>query len=362
MKKILLKIHLWLAFPIGLIITVLCLSGAILVFRAEIEEMVYSNLYFIPENGEDGSVLPLHELMQQANEQLDDDTATSITIPSDQRRTYIVSVASDFHRFYYINPYSGKLIQPGDSPSFFSVMFQLHRWLLLNPEKGKPITGWTTLLFVFILLTGAIAVLPKTRKAWMHIYTIHTTKGWKHFWYDMHISVGTYALLILLILALTGLTWSFRWYNRGIYSLLGAEMPAMNRRPQANSKAIPPTNFTHWQSIFEMIRDENTNYKTISLRGESAVVAQKQTWGNARATDQYTFDSKTGEVTSYKPYGEQDKAIKVRGWLYTLHVGAWGGLFSKILTCVVSLAGASLPLTGYYILVKKRVNRLKVRT
>ena len=34
MNKVFRKIHLWLSVPVGLIITVICLTGAALVFRA----------------------------------------------------------------------------------------------------------------------------------------------------------------------------------------------------------------------------------------------------------------------------------------------------------------------------------------
>ena len=40
MKKIFEKIHLWLSVPFGLIITLICFSGAMLVFEDEVNELV----------------------------------------------------------------------------------------------------------------------------------------------------------------------------------------------------------------------------------------------------------------------------------------------------------------------------------
>jgi uncharacterized iron-regulated membrane protein len=352
MKKIIAKIHLWIAFPVGLIITVLCLSGAILVFRTEIEEATHPERYFVTEDEQNALPLPLDELMRLAGEQLENDAATGITIPSDPRRTYAVSVASDFHRLQYINPYSGKLIKSESGHSFFLWVMQLHRWLLLNPQTGKPITGWTTLLFIITLISGAILIIPKNRKALKRIYRINLTKGWRRFWYDLHISAGSHCLLLLLILALTGLTWSFRWYSNGVYKIFGAEPPAMNRsRPRPHPH---PADFTHWQSVLEKVSRDNPEFRTITFRNSSVNVVQNKIWGNVRATDTYSFDEKTAEITDYRPYGKAEKSVKIRGWLYTLHVGAWGGMFSKIITCIASLVGASLPLTGYYIWWRKR--------
>jgi uncharacterized iron-regulated membrane protein len=389
MKKILRKLHLWLAFPVGLIVTVLCLTGAVLVFRAEIEEAIYPERHFVKEQGT--TPLPLHDLMPMVNRQLENDAATGISISSDPKRTYAVSVASDHHRRQYVNPYSGELIPVSQGTSFFMQMLQLHRWLLVKPAVGRPVTGWTTLLFVIILLTGATVIFPKSRKGWKRIFSIHANKGWKRFWYDLHLSAGMYSLLLLLLLSLTGLTWSFRWYSSGVYKIFGVELPAMNR-PTGNRQGggdstqardgrqgggrqgdgnrggnrgggrgaggAQPADFTHWQSVYETVKAENPNHRTITVTNASASVVQKHFWGNARANDSYAFDPDTGDITDYKPYKTQEKATKIRGWLYTLHVGAWGGWFSKLITCIASLVGASLPVTGYYIWWKKRKKTL----
>ena len=46
-------------------------------------------------------------------------------------------------------------------------------------------------------------------------------KGRRRFWHDMHVSVGFYATLLLLVMALTGLTWSFGWCREAASWLLG---------------------------------------------------------------------------------------------------------------------------------------------
>lgn len=41
---------------------------------------------------------------------------------------------------------------------------------------------------------------------------------------------------------------------------------------------------------------------------------------------------------------------------HAIHVGSWGGIVTKILTFIVCVVGATLPLTGYYIYFKKRLS------
>ncbi|MDR3226981.1 MAG: PepSY domain-containing protein [Prevotellaceae bacterium] len=372
MKKTIRKIHLWISFPIGLIITIICLTGAILIFRTEIEETLYPERFFVKEiNGEP---MTLDRLIPLVNSQLENNSVAGVSISANPKRNYVMNLAEGSRVTAYVNPYTGKLVEISQfGNNFFAKIMQIHRWLL-NVKIGKPITGYSTLLLVIILITGIIIVVPKNRKGVKRLYTINVNKGWKRFWYDMHLSAGTLTCMILLTLALTGLTYSFKWYNVGVYKLFGAELPTMNhnqhnrnneQQKQGNQQTdsgdrnAQSIDFTHWQNIFEEIRNQNIDYKIIAIQNESATVSQKRIWGNVRAADRYTFDAKTGEITAYQPYAKADKSTKIRGWLYTLHVGAWGGWFSKIITFIAALVGASLPLTGYYIFYKKRKKRKK---
>ena len=78
-----------------------------------------------------------------------------------------------------------------------------------------------------------------------------------------------------------------------------------------------------------------------------------------RATDNYEYDRRSGEITSCTPYAEQDRSGKVRSAVYTVHTGCWGGMLTRIINFIVSLLGATLPLTGYYLWIKRLCNKHK---
>ncbi len=425
MKKFFKKVHLWLSVPVGILLTIICLTGAVLVFRTEIEETVNKDIIFTTE--QQGEKLSLTELLPIVSAQLEDDQVTGITIPADPTRNYIVSVASNMRTGVYVNPYTGEVLGKMKG-SFFSKMLQLHRWLLIKRDIGKPIVGYTTLLTVIILISGLIIIFPKNRKQLKRIFSIKVTAGWKRFWYDLHVSGGMWVLIGLLVLALTGLTWSFKWYRDPFYKLFGAAAPqgyapqqpatqqvatqqknsersagnerqgnrerqgdaereggrerqgrdnkawegdesaqgrstenrqnSQRRETQTSERAQPQrtqeaVNSVHWDELLIHIQKENPNYKRINIRNNSVTVTQNQKFGNSRASDRYTFDGNTGQITEYLPYKDQEHSTKVRGWIYSIHVGSWGGWFSKIITCLVSLIGASLPVTGYYLWIKR---------
>ena len=382
MKKIFNKLHLWLSIPLGIIISVICLTGAILVFQTEISEVVYPERYFIKDTT--GEKLPIKELIPKVNEQLTDNSVLSIQIPSDPSRNYILGGAGRVS--IYVDPYTAEIVGTTQrGAGFFGKTMQLHRWLLdSNRTVGKQIVGYSTILFVFILITGIVIWWPKTKKQLKNRLQIKTKYGLKRFWWDLHISGGMYVTIGLLILSLTGLTYSFRWYSTGFYGLLGIEMPAQgghqsqggrgehpsgegrgnrgsNATPSSHGNNINPEelDISQWENVFVKVKSENPNSKTISISNGSVAVAQIFTFGNSRAADRYTFDLATGKITDHQPYENQPRSTKARGWVYSLHVGSWGGWFSKIITCIISLTGAFLPITGYYMFYKKRKKHKK---
>lgn len=76
---------------------------------------------------------------------------------------------------------------------------------------------------VFVLVSGIVIWCPRTGKALKNSLKITVGKGWRRFWYNLHVAGGMYALVLLLAMALTGLTWSFPWYRAGFYKVFGVE-------------------------------------------------------------------------------------------------------------------------------------------
>lgn len=89
-------------------------------------------------------------------------------------------------------------------------------------STGKVIVGISTLLMVVILVSGLVIWWPRSRKVLRNRLQVSCTKGWRRFWYDSHVTLGFYSTLFLLVMALTGLTWSFGWYRSFAYGLFGA--------------------------------------------------------------------------------------------------------------------------------------------
>lgn len=398
MRKIFRNIHLWLSVPFGILITLICFSGAALVFEKEVMELCHHELYFVKKV--EAAPLPMEQLMTKVAATLPDSVSvTGVNISSDPERTYQVTLSKPRRASMYMDQYTGEIMGKYERAPFFNFMFRMHRWLLDSMKQdggifwGKMIVGTSTLMFVFVLISGIVVWWPRTRKALKNSLKIVANKGWRRFWYDLHVAGGMYALVFLLAMALTGLTWSFQWYRTGFYKTFGVEVqPGMGhgnaaanatakggkREESPEGRSGRPGNrsekpegrgehsesregrkrspYTNWQQVYEQLAEANPDYKLISVSDGSASVALPR-FGNQRGTDRYKFNPRNGEITETTLYKDLDNSGKIRGWIYSVHVGSWGGMLTRILTFVAALVGASLPLTGYYLWIRRLMKR-----
>ena len=465
------RIHLWLSVPFGVVITLVCFSGAMLVYEQELTQSLRPRLYYVEQVG--AAPLPLDSLMARVQTTLPDTVqATGITVQSDPRRTWQVSLSAPRRASVYVDPYTGQVTGRNERLPFFDTMFHLHRWLLGPSQSasgglsaGKLLVGISTLVLVIVLLTGILMWLTNRHKPLRKSLTISVTKGWHRFWHDLHVAGGIYATLFLLAIALTGLTWSFGWYRTGFYALFGVEQQAggghsghgshgshgprasahggtrgdnraaqhrgrkhradslqgqpprealaaapagaesssgrhgghgarsrrasvhegapaegqtalhpRRTRHQADSlQGQPPRDSLaavaaeagvspclHWQKVFEQLAQAHAGYCQITLSdGTAGVVPEGRR--SLRAADTYDFDPLTGRITDRHPYAESDKGTRVRSAVYMVHTGSWLGGLTRLVNFLASLLGATLPLTGYYLWIRRLLKRRQRR-
>ena len=404
MKKLFRKLHLWLSVPFGVFITLICFSGSMLVFEREITEMCRRDLYFVEEVGQ--KPLPLDSLMTAVAATLPDSVSvTGLTISPDPARSWQVGLSKPRRASLYVDPYTGEVKGRYERLPFYDTMFHLHRWMLgASTGSGKLLVGISTLMLVIILITGLLMWLTNRNKPLASSLKISFTKGWPRFWHDLHVAGGIYATIFLLALALTGLTWSFSWYRTGFYKAFGVETSAGGGHGESRSSTVASepqeqrgnrgrvrsehadavnsdrssrrgeghrahegegrperggmrqhSPYAHWQEIFENLASAHPGYRQITLsEGSASVVPAGRT--SLRSGDRFDFDRR-GRITDVKPYAGQERSAKVRSGVYTVHVGSWGGVVTRILTFLAALLGATLPLTGYYLWIRRLVKK-----
>jgi len=286
----------------------------------------------------------------------------------------------------YVDPYTGEIVGEGATPvdEFFGFLMRLHRWLCLPTEIGRPIVGVATLIYVVLTLTGLLLWLPRTAAAWRRKATwktalnVRVRRGGWPLVFDLHNALGFYTLLPALILALTGLCWSFGWYRDAVGAVLGeAPFKAKSEKPES---LTPPDGSPRPATLEELIArhnelDPGAGDVTISIPQDESTattiqkgrvdgffalaVKNKTQWDRLDASvvsvERY---GKTVEVERFadKPFG-----AKIASSIRALHLGEITGLSSKIFFFVVCLIATSFPATGVALWAHKLRARNKKR-
>lgn len=373
------KIHLWLSVPFGIVITLICFSGAMLVFEKEITALCCSDIRKVEQHS--GEPMPIDVVAAAVGRTLPEGVrVTGVTVSDDPAEAYRVNLSQPRRAAVYVDQYTGEIKGRQERPAFFAAMFSLHRRLLdtgkpgERPAWGKIIVGVSTIMFIVALVSGVVIRWPKTRKSLRNSLKLTLRKGRFRLWRSLHVAGGMYAVVLLLAMALTGLTWSFPWYRSAFYAAFGVEIaseagghggakaagagPEKHRgggngrnahRGERGAEAAAPA---VWQKVYSSLRAANPHSPAITVSDGTATV-DLGGYGNSRAADRYTFDRRTGRITSVVKYADAPALGRLRGWIYSVHTGTFGGLITRIMWFLAALSGASLPLTGYYLWLRR---------
>lgn len=402
-RKLFNDLHLWMGIASGIILFVVCLSGTIYTFNTEVQKFMEPEKFTVQV--QPGTTpLPAEAIIAKVEAETGG-KVSAITIPADASRTYTVNVkldksgegkgsgkgagekgpeataakggpgggpggkgggggGRDRGTNYLVNPYTAEVIGTTESPTseFFMTMFRLHRWLLLDTEVGRPIVGWATVIFTLIVLSGLVIWFPQKVKNWRQGLKIKWNGNWKRINHDLHNSLGFYSSFLLLVMSLTGLTWSFEWYKEGFFKVLGVQQPK-DRKEEPLFSTVPsdPSQATA-VSIADYVKAADTvlPYKgdyRISLPTDSAATVSinknKVGFFAPAASDKLQLDQYSGEVLKAEIFADKAFNEKITSSIKPLHVGNVYGTFSKILYFIACLVATSLPVTGTMIWINK---------
>jgi len=375
MKKLSGVLHLWLGLASGLIVFIVSLTGCIFVFEEEIFNLTHQDLVYVDTPAK--KTKSLSQLLATAQQALGEKKKIgSIEVFDDSKRSYVFTASKGdkkdkkawnyfqqvkYYEEVYVNPYTGKLLGTVDKKyEFFNLVRRTHQNLLLSYETGSLIVGSACLMFLVLLITGFVLWIPKNKNGWKQRFSIKWDAKWRRVNYDTHNVGGFYTLPIAMILVVTGLVWSFDWWEDGIYRILGSkERPQFTIEQPAKIVQTPPSE-NILDKVFQAALDKKKPYAMmiISIPEKATTpyrvfmeLNQPSAW---RASDYYFYHGATGEQYGQTLHEDKSLGMKWRNSNYDIHTGGIYGLTTKILAFLVSLFCASLPVTGFYIWWGKR--------
>jgi uncharacterized iron-regulated membrane protein len=369
-RKIIGKIHLWLGLSVGLIVVFLGITGCMLAFQKEIEAVTHTYAYV---KAEQKPFLQPSQLKPIAQAALPGKVLHSVIYGSTKESAQIAFYNGDPEYFYivYLNPYSGEVLKVKNmSRDFFRILVDGHFYLWLPPHIGQPIVASATLIFVIMMISGIILWWPRNKAARKQRFSIKWNARWRRVNYDLHNVLGFYMSWVAIFIALTGLVFGFQWFAKAVYRTAsgGKEMvayyePVSQKTTGKNSTSIPAID-----RVYQIMKTDYPKAETIEVHypdNDTIAIcgAANPDAGTYWQVDYRWFDQNSLqeiEVThAYGKVANLSAADKITRMNYDLHVGAIGGITTRIMAFFASLIAASLPISGFYIWWGRRRKRLK---
>jgi len=365
-RKVLFQLHWIFGITVGIVLAIVGATGALLSFEQQIVASLARDSRQVEANGR--TPLAPAELLTRVAANEPDKRIAGLNIAREPGATVRVTFAPREQR--YVDLYTGSLLPAasGGAETFFRNVRQLHRWLMLGElgdrDIGRQIVGASTLLLIFMALTGLYLRWPRGRAArrlrtWF--VPDFRLKGRAFLW-NLHSVIGTWVLPVYLVIALTGLQWSYEWYRDGLYSIAGVERPAGGEGGprEARGKADIPSFTRAWETFSREVPGftaVNVNLAAAPDRPLEFRYLDAQP-SHERAFNTLAID-KEGQVSKSERYQDKKLAARLVSSIFPLHSGSYFGLVGVIIFLIASLMMPLFTVTGWLMYLRRRAPRAR---
>ena len=371
-NKILFNVHLILSIVFSIPLLIIGVTGAILSYQHELEELINADSKKVEKTGEMQSV---EKILQSFSEQTGAKQPVRLVVPKSDDEAFVIY--ANRNDAYLVDPYTAQIIGKDRGTSFVLTVMALHRNLGLAlsgnktaAEVGKQIVGASATAMILLVISGVWLHFPRLRRKFIEAIRPNFKLKKYALFYNLHTSLGSLSAVIYILICLTGLNWSYGWYNDAVMKLFvsSQNLPQASAPKAAASKdhAVAPTKedgkkpttykFSDVQRAYEIFRSSGIEYKEFTLMlaaGDKIGVRYYEPDAPATARPKgASVKLKEGRVAQQK----QTDGITVGEFKdanYQLHTGYFFGLAGKILWSLVSLCMALFIFSGFYMTVKR---------
>jgi len=355
-KKQLRFLHKWLGLTSGLIVFIVAVTGCLFCFHDEIKDITRKEWRFVEVQSK--PFLPPSVLKEKALKMYPKMTSGMVAYHGKNRSAVVYANDSETNYYVYFNPYSGKYLQT-ENPKydFFIIVEYIHLYLLLPDYIGKHIIGVSTLIFIFMMISGIVQWWPKKRKDLKKRLGVKWSAKWRRVNYDWHNISGFYIAIAATVLAITGLTFTYDWVGNGLYAT--ANLGKGDKEMETKAPTIDSTKF----SMINASAVDKAMAQTFKLQPKAemffVIFSDKKdqsittgAYPHALRFDHqsnYHFHPGNGKLVAAHPYGQKSAGLQLVEMNYGIHTGQILNLPGKIAAFIVSLIAAALPVTGFVI-------------
>jgi uncharacterized iron-regulated membrane protein len=362
------RLHLWLGLSLGLLLALLCLTGAALVFYIEIDAALNPVVKLESTSPVPDWDSPVWDkVLATARHEFPDpqgkwsfevsEAGRSIPArfyPSQEHHGHhaereMVWFSADGMEVLRSQPWGDYLM---------SWLYELHMHLLAG-ETGRLVVGWGGLTTLLLLITGLITWWP--RGSWRNALSFKRKAVSLRRLRDLHKHGGLWSLPLLVLLVFTGVLLALPEVKQQVLTstlVEPDEVPAP-RSTQAAGTQVPLSQAL--ATAHAALPEARLTFIDVPSHGDEPLRMRMQVPGDPhrRFPGSFVFvDAYSGKVLAVHDAGRGNASTQVSQWIRPIHDGSIAGLGTRVLAILLGLLPTALLITGLLYWQQRRARRL----
>jgi uncharacterized iron-regulated membrane protein len=364
--------HRWLGVGLGLWFMAVGLTGALLVWRDEIDAWLNPQWFRAPARTAAAPALDLQVLVDKVRDEHGLVRVERIRPPRAAGEALRLQVRAGARRVEsgrleaFVDPASGTLLglRSLEPVSFarehaMRTLYELHRNLLLG-EPGSNVVGIAGFLLMASAVTGLVVAWPRgprKREAWRRLVAVAWRANATRLLFDLHRSWGALIAAVLLLATATGATLVYLNYVRDLVSRVSRVEP------------IPVLPFVKAgrddaaRTLAELVERVHAAFPAhrvaeirLPERGLTGVTFQLHRPGDVhRLGDTIAWVHPfSGELIAERSARTRSAGEAFMHWLLPLHVGSAFGAAGMVAMCLAGVSPLLLVSSGLWVWWRKR--------
>ncbi|HQZ63829.1 MAG TPA: PepSY domain-containing protein [Planctomycetaceae bacterium] len=354
MYRVIWRWHFYAGMIIAPALIVVAATGAIYIFKDELEAVIYPGVTYVEPTAERTSYEQQLAVVRAAVPAKD--RIVLLQVFTNPRRATSMVLNGGTPQYDYVDPYRGHYLGAIDSQNgFFNTILKIHRTLFLG-TTGRIVVELATCWSIVLAVTGIYLWWPHTLSQLWGVWLPRLRQKPYVVLRDLHTVSGVYVVIVAIVILLTGLTYTSVWGSVFQYagqkteaydmftksmvckSPLDAKDLPIDRIIEIAQKRMPDNNLTVW---FPRIPN-----------GVYLVTANNDR--GPQVNEMLFIDRSTGEILEDRCISQTKLIYQLGSWNYSLHVGSVWGLPTKVLWLVTCVILMTLPVTGIWMWWQRR--------
>lgn len=362
-RLLLRRVHFMAGLVVAPFLAVLALSGLAYAFTPQLNDLLYGDELHVAQVG--SAPRPVADQVEAALARHPDGKVASVVLPDDPERTTEVVLAvpgldtagGEFaaeNLTVYVDPYTagvtGELITVNGRPPAQVWLRELHGNLGLG-DPGRLYSELAASWLPFILVGGLVLWLGGRRRA-----RAARRAGGRARMRGLHGAIGLWAAVGLLVISVTGLTWS-QYAGGRVDQLIGAldaKSPSLRSAPITIPEGVEPVGFDR---VVTAARAEGLQGQlTLTPPAEAGrpYKVNETSTGLPVQKDSLAVDPYTAAVTGRLGWDDYPFLAKLTTLGIQAHSGTLFGMANQLVMALLALAALVLTVLGYLMWWRRR--------